>query len=200
MESVTKTKVCWNCEGRLSEGEGKCPYCGSDQAMNKVIGQDPHATPYRLVKPQDEAQIPIPAYRPHQVVDALQEQVAANRMREAPTPPYRPSPAVHVASDDLQAQVAASRTRLDDEPSLIAQEAPEPQALTQQELQRTWLGSLILSLAGSTFLLFGLALYLFGTEGVFQVRWNSNWWPVYLSLSLPMLVASFYLSRRLRDE
>jgi hypothetical protein len=142
--------------------------------------QEPHsATPYKLVKPEDETAIPIPAYRTSSsnevVKDSLQEQLAASKMKAVAEVP-------------------------EIEQDIDVEEPVEVTPLSKHELQRAWLGSLILSLAGSTFLLFGLVLYLFGSDGVFQVRWNSHWWPIYLGLSVPMLLCSWFFIRRLGEE
>lgn len=47
--------------------------------------------------------------------------------------------------------------------------------------------SLGMLLAGSIFFLFGLILWLFSKEGMLTLQWKSDYWYVYLSLSLVML-------------
>ena len=42
-------------------------------------------------------------------------------------------------------------------------------------------------LAGSIFLLFGLILYFFSKDGVFVLKWNANYWFIYLLVAIPLL-------------
>ncbi|NGX58641.1 MAG: hypothetical protein K940chlam3_01549, partial [Chlamydiae bacterium] len=46
---------------------------------------------------------------------------------------------------------------------------------------------LLFLLAGSVFLLFGLILYFFSNDGVFVLKWNANYWFIYLLFSFPFL-------------
>jgi len=46
---------------------------------------------------------------------------------------------------------------------------------------------LLMLLAGSVFLLFGIVLVLFSEQGVLTLQWNSTWWYAYILLALPML-------------
>jgi hypothetical protein len=40
---------------------------------------------------------------------------------------------------------------------------------------------------GLVFLLFGIILYLFSTNGVFTLQWNGSYWYLYLAMALPLL-------------
>ncbi len=40
---------------------------------------------------------------------------------------------------------------------------------------------------GLVFLLFGLILYFFSSNGVFTLRWNSTYWYAYLAAAVPLL-------------
>ncbi len=46
---------------------------------------------------------------------------------------------------------------------------------------------LIFLLAGSVFLLFSFVLYFFSKDGVFVLKWNANYWFIYLFFSIPLL-------------
>ena len=41
---------------------------------------------------------------------------------------------------------------------------------------------------GLVFLLFGLILYLFSSNGVFTLTWNGSYWYFYLAVAIPLLV------------
>ncbi len=191
MDQETKTRVCLSCEGRIVDSSKKCPYCGADP-LALPTSKEPHATPYKLVEPKQEQSIPVPPYRPAASEmtqkDALQEQVAAFRTATKPV----------VETAKVKEPVVAIE-------EVIEKETKEPsktpsKSLTRHELQRHFVASLILTLAGSTFLLFGLALYLFGTDGELRVSWSSHWWPLYLALSGPMLLLSWFFLKKLDQQ
>jgi len=46
---------------------------------------------------------------------------------------------------------------------------------------------LVFLLAGSIFMLFGLILYFFSKDGVFVLKWNANYWFIYLLIAIPLL-------------
>jgi len=46
---------------------------------------------------------------------------------------------------------------------------------------------LVFLLAGSIFMLFGLILYFFSKDGVFVLKWNANYWFIYLLIAVPLL-------------
>lgn len=55
------------------------------------------------------------------------------------------------------------------------------------EFKKTIIATSLL-LTGSVFFIFGLALMLFSTDGVFILRWNGTLWFIYSALSLPLLL------------
>lgn len=70
-------------------------------------------------------------------------------------------------------------------PYPLSPEAKEEQASKDP---RSLVLGLTLLLLGSTCALFSLILWLFSSpEGILTLRWNGNYWFVYLLVSLPML-------------
>lgn len=58
---------------------------------------------------------------------------------------------------------------------------------------------MILLLAGTVFFIFGLTLLLFSHEGVFTLKWNGNYWFLYLLISLPMLGFGWITLQKIKD-
>lgn len=46
---------------------------------------------------------------------------------------------------------------------------------------------LVFLLAGSVFLLFSFILYFFSKDGLFVLKWNANYWFIYLLIGIPLL-------------
>lgn len=65
MAGQVKKKLCWNCEGNVSNSQETCPYCGvylSPQGLN----EDPITTsPFKKSKAEEE--IPAPPYQPEAI-------------------------------------------------------------------------------------------------------------------------------------
>ncbi|MDB2613737.1 hypothetical protein N9Y92_01095 [Chlamydiales bacterium] len=165
MENAVKTRICWSCEGGLSPDESHCPYCGADQEILAKTNED-RGSSYTLVNPESTVSpIPIPIYKP---------QVAE--------PSISPE-------DLLKAQVEAVTRKKEEKAPKIEEkvEEIEEEDVLPEEGIRSFVLSLILMIGGSTFLLFGLVLFLFSNEGFLTIHWNSAYWPYYLILSLPCL-------------
>jgi|GEM_PF-3133371 len=62
-----------------------------------------------------------------------------------------------------------------------------------QELQLTLL---ISTMMGATLLLFTLCLLMFSTNGVFTLRWDAHWWPLFGLLSGGLLYLSFLVNKK----
>lgn len=53
---------------------------------------------------------------------------------------------------------------------------------------------LFLLLGGSLFFIFGIALMLFSKDGMLTLHWNSDYWFLYLLVSIPMLCIGWIVS------
>lgn len=52
---------------------------------------------------------------------------------------------------------------------------------------------------GALFSLFGLILFLFSEQGVLHLRWNGEYWYIYLALALPMLFLGWRSLRNVEE-
>ena len=50
MNATPKTRLCWNCEGRVSSSEPNCPYCdvylGVEEGVAEKSSHEDHHAPY----------------------------------------------------------------------------------------------------------------------------------------------------------
>jgi hypothetical protein len=106
---------------------------------------------------------------------------------DLPTPPYRlvnatQESAIPVAPylDETELEEEESAEELSEDIAELADKAGE------EDTKKT-VGILALLFAGSVFLLFGFALFLFSDEGYLTLHWNASYWFVYLLLALPLL-------------
>lgn len=64
MNTKTKKKLCWNCEGNVSIDNETCPYCGVSLNVSPMAGTDPNlnafASPFKL--PSDNLSVPKAPY------------------------------------------------------------------------------------------------------------------------------------------
>lgn len=78
------------------------------------------------------------------------------------------------------------------EEEAITEETTDP---TQEEAlnpnQKSNLLSLVLLLAGSIFLVFGLILLIFSREGTLTLQWNASYWFVYLGAAVLLLFSGW---------
>lgn len=150
-----------------------CPYCGQNQEAPPANREKSFTPPYKLVQPT-KVEIPAPMYKPQEA-------------KPGPKP-----------EDQLKAQVEAV-TKKKEAPE-VKQEMESTTPLTQNAKMRSFLLSLIMTMCGSTFLLFGLCLFLFGNDGMLTVHWKSTHWYFYLSLAIPLLFFGWKHSNRLIEE
>jgi hypothetical protein len=73
------------------------------------------------------------------------------------------------------------------------EEAPRRQTAPKahHEDPKGILFSFLFLLTGSFFLLFSFILYFFAKDGVFVLRWNAEYWYIYLLVALPLLFAGW---------
>lgn len=70
MNTKTKKKLCWNCEGEVLLTVTNCPFCG----VNVEAVEDPLTPPY---KPTENAEIPPSPYTPKAPQPQEEEEEAA---------------------------------------------------------------------------------------------------------------------------
>ena len=93
----------------------------------------------------------------------------------APSSPYNAQTAVPAPPYSAPAFEGAQP-----EPALAA-ETPK------EDLSRSVVLPMLLLLPGVFFLLFGVLLALFATDGLLTLRWNARYWFVYCMLACPLL-------------
>lgn len=83
-----------------------------------------------------------------------------------------------------------------------AEEETETEAVVNANISdlKTVLIPLVLLLAGTIFLLFGSVLYLFSENGIFTLRWNSEYWLYYVILAVPMLAFGWRALGAIKDS
>lgn len=170
MEKGIKTRICINCEGSMGMEDPFCPYCGQNQEAPPA-NRDKFTPPYKLVQPA-KAEIPQPLYKP-----------------QGTKPTIKPE-------EQLKSQVESIHKKMEE--SKPVEEASAP--LTQNAKMRSFLIALILTMCGSTFLLFGLSLFLFGQGGVLTVHWKSTHWYLYMLSSLPLIFFGWKNSNKLAED
>jgi hypothetical protein len=105
--------------------------------------------------------------------------------QDIPTPPYA------VNSHTLEGSTTAQDSDL--------QETEDEKALDEIVEIKHFIQPLVLLLAGSVFFIFGLTLLLFSHQGVFSLKWNGNYWFLYLLISLPMIGFGWIALQRMKD-
>lgn len=87
-------------------------------------------------------------------------------------------------------------------PTEESQEKQETQAVpvaAKSELKEVLLPLMLLS-GGALFSLFGLILMFFSENGVLNLQWNGEYWYVYISAALPMLLLGWRYLRKFDVE
>jgi hypothetical protein len=156
-------KLCWNCDGEVSVYAIQCPYCGTHLGTgqeNKVV-----------------------------------------QSKEEPAPSYSPGPVgVDVGENNFTPLYPTHQSSLEDQavtspfPKSVAAEMPNQgtSSALREEVYGTETSNealpFVLLLSGMIFLVFGLILFLFSTQGFLVLKWNASFWPMYLLLSVPLLV------------
>ena len=74
-----------------------------------------------------------------------------------------------------------------------------PTETTSGPVQNVALPLTLLS-GGLLFLVFGLILFLFSTDGVLTLRWNGSFWYIYVSLAIPLLGFGWKLIQQLDNK
>lgn len=92
MNTKTKKKLCWNCEGNVAIIDETCPYCGVSldvsPMLSNAVGSDALNPPYKYTKSTSETTIPLAPYR-------TEEQEGQNSTEEASPPPLGTVKATH---------------------------------------------------------------------------------------------------------
>jgi hypothetical protein len=116
-------------------------------------------------------------------------------VEEAPPPAY----ALHcVEKQEAPPPAYVARVIEEEEivpPVQMAREA-ERVAPSTAVNPKTVLTPMFLIVPGAFFLLFGMMLLLFSHDGVLTLRWNANYWFLYLGLALPLLYSGWRLLNR----
>lgn len=99
-----------------------------------------------------------------------------------PEPLYRPEP-----------------TQRSSSPYVGTETYEEGSAVADGAEVRRFMTTLILLLLGSIFLLFSLALLMLGDGETLTLQWKANLWPLFLLLSVPLMILGWRGWRSLGD-
>jgi hypothetical protein len=170
MKANQKTRMCWNCEGRVSDREETCPYCGVSVVPASLDGgEESVQSPFQALFSNYQTDIPA----------------------DIPPSPY----AVH---KDFTSETF-ERQEFKKEPEEEEEESEAISEPSSEGFKKGFLAILFL-LAGSMLFLFGLTLALFSNKGVFTLSWDASFWFVYGGLSLPLLFLGWKLLSHLEDD
>lgn len=150
MATITKKKLCWNCEGNVARDAVNCPYCGVYLRRDEDLRND---------YDEEEEDHLTPPYR----IEALQK-----NQETVPQPPYVASQAITQPEPaEKKKKLASSIGKLTEWKSVFI--------------------PIVLLLAGSVFLTFGMILFLFSKGGLLTVKWQGSLWIWYVVMALPSL-------------
>lgn len=105
---------------------------------------------------------------------------AGERKDDILAPPYKIVDS-HESENSLATHYSVNET----ESVKVAEMPTEVKA--SSDIQNVALPITFLS-GGLVFLLFGLILYLFSSNGVFTLTWNGSYWYLYFAIAIPLLV------------
>lgn len=150
MGALPKKKMCWNCDGNVSEEFDNCPYCGV-----YVQGTDWNK-----------------AYNPAQ----------AEYTQEAPAPLYK------ISTEEEK------NSSLEGEEECVNLQSKH----VFDQLKKELLPTLFL-MAGSSFLIFSLVLFLFTTNGQLTLQWSSSQAIYFLIAGLPFVAIGWKLLQSIEE-
>lgn len=170
MNANLKTRMCWNCEGRVALKEETCPYCGVSVVPASLDGSEeampsPYQSLFAQYPSENAAPIPPSPYA---------------SLEDMPGQPHAHCPTAAHTEPDEQEDVELPEAAVDG-------------------FKSSFLAILFL-LGGSVLFLFGLTLALFSHEGVFTLSWDATLWFIYGGLSLPLLLLGWRILSKLEDE
>lgn len=172
MNTKTKKRLCWNCEGEVLLNAEQCPFCGVSMdavSMQENKSKDALAPPYKLVNASPD-KIPSSPYKKSQE-KANQEK--ANQEKAKKEPPKEEPPKEHEEDSSDHGH-------------------GDP---------RHFVLSLAFMLSGAAFAIFGIVLWLFADHnGHLTLRWNAHYWYVYLLVSLPLLYLGCKATQKARKD
>jgi len=113
-------------------------------------------------------------------------------------PPYRPT---SQDDDHIQAQksipqspFASQATAVPEASTDIVDEPDHKPGIKEMAL------TMILLSAGSLFFLFSIFMFLFGRNGTFSLRWETEYWYIYAFLAIPLMYFGCRGLAMLKDE
>lgn len=142
MSPILKKRLCWNCEGGVSQDLDNCPYCGV-YVQGALSGET--------------NSIWNPSYRPEE-----------NSSEEVHVPPYQ----IQIENDPLE-EIKTDNS------------SPSQFQLLFNQLKKELFPTLCL-MAGSTFFLFGIVLFLFSENGKLTLQWEASDALYFLIFSIPL--------------
>lgn len=120
--------------------------------------------------------------------------IPGNSASRALNPPYNSE-----AAEELSSTSAPYKIDLQDQ-FKTDKKAQESQGQDEAKVfSKTVIFTILLLTLGICLFLLGFAMLLFSQDGVFTLRWDGDFWPLYLLLSIPTLFIGSYLLERVKD-
>lgn len=169
MKPTEKEKLCFNCEGRIPRHADICPFCGTDQTINKV---------------QNSFQAPL-----------FQTQSLKDSLTSLYTPPYQgkrpqftqPSLPVEEVSEP---EPTPDHSMYRDVTHKHPMKDPLIGATVENDTPSSSPSSLwpvIFLITGVNLLILGLMQVLFAKNGILHLEWDASYWFIYCLLSAVLL-------------
>ncbi len=171
VDTSSRRKICWYCEGSVPYSSSQCAYCGSDLSDQELKQESPVE---KRAHWDDEVMLDHSLASRYKPPYLARERFSDEEQQVEAKPPYKKT-APKKSPTTAQAGSQESRDAIEAEKDVDNKDA---------------LSLLLLSLGGFLMTL-GLLLFFFAEEGVLILKWNANYWFVYCFLSLPLLYFGF---------
>ncbi|NCF70135.1 MAG: hypothetical protein GWP59_00385 [Chlamydiales bacterium] len=166
MDKGSTVKVCWSCDGKVSNQSVQCPYCGAHLGTQQESSLGVNSQAQSSYTSEDASQKP------------RYQQVKTVSSEDNFTPLYSQSTGESSSEDSFERQS-------------FQQASPEASASKHYEEAQAS-GSVKEMLAFSLLLvamglfLFSIILFLFSKDGYLVLKWKSSYWLFCLLLSIPV--------------
>lgn len=189
-QKTGKKKLCWNCEGTVDREAENCVYCGVYLHPDDVeLIEEEENSPQYAAEPTVDEEIEEDDFEPPYTEESSSQN--DNLMKRKPVTPYTSNP------QDLDSR----EEELDEDFDEEALEKLERPIQSSSEF-KTIVLPIVFLVSGAFCFIFSLIMYFFANDGVFTLRWNANYWFIYILLSLPLLFVGWRTLRQIeeRDE
>lgn len=190
MHTSTKKKLCWNCEGNVSHEAVNCPFCG---VYLHHSSDDSYSNDNQSENTSFQSASSLSS--PQALYQFKQTNVVAHEDKDEDiTPPYIPvnQDLTNQKPSQLNSQSSPHANPLSQiNKSQGKQQTKQMNISTNQKSLNPLVICISTLLGGSMLFLFGVMLFLFSQQGTFTLRWNANFWFIYMAISIPLLIVGW---------